>query len=72
MLKMCRVNFRNMDSHPVYHSVYCLLIYLKVYCFCCRCATGMAEKLREAAARGDVARVTRLLDENVKPLPDEV
>lgn len=32
----------------------------------------MAEKLREAAARGDVARVTRLLDENVKPLPDEV
>jgi len=32
----------------------------------------MAEKLREAAARGDVARVTRLLDDNVKPLPDEV
>lgn len=32
----------------------------------------MAEKLREAAARGDVARVTRLLDEDVKPLPDEV
>lgn len=27
--------------------------------------------MREAAARGDVARVTRLLDENVKPLPDE-
>jgi hypothetical protein len=32
----------------------------------------MAEKLCEAAARGDVARVTRLLGENVKPLPDEV
>ncbi|XP_072763302.1 uncharacterized protein Dgo isoform X1 [Anoplolepis gracilipes] len=31
----------------------------------------MAEKLREAAARGDVARVTRLLDDNVKPSPDE-
>ncbi|XP_014481855.1 PREDICTED: ankyrin repeat domain-containing protein 6 [Dinoponera quadriceps] len=31
----------------------------------------MAEKLREAAARGDVARVTRLLDEDIKPLPDE-
>ena len=32
----------------------------------------MAEKLREAAARGDVARVARLLDEDIKPLPDEV
>ncbi|KAG7208504.1 hypothetical protein KM043_014727 [Ampulex compressa] len=32
---------------------------------------GMAEKLREAAARGDNARVARLLDEDVKPLPDE-
>ncbi|XP_076394424.1 ankyrin repeat domain containing protein 6 diego isoform X1 [Megachile rotundata] len=31
----------------------------------------MAEKLREAAARGDVARVARLLDEDIKPLPDE-
>ncbi|XP_020290834.1 ankyrin repeat domain-containing protein 6 isoform X2 [Pseudomyrmex gracilis] len=31
----------------------------------------MAEKLREAAACGDVARLTRLLDANVKPLPDE-
>lgn len=43
-----------------------------MYCFCYRCAIGMAEKLREAAARGDIARVTRLLDENIKPLPDEV
>ncbi|XP_067216394.1 ankyrin repeat domain-containing protein 6 isoform X2 [Linepithema humile] len=42
-----------------------------MYCFCYRCAIGMAEKLREATARGDVARVTRLLDENIKPLPDE-
>lgn len=32
----------------------------------------MAEKLREAAAHGDVDRVARLLNENVKPLPDEV
>lgn len=32
----------------------------------------MAEKLREAAARGDVARVARLLDEDIKPLSDEV
>lgn len=32
----------------------------------------MAEKLREAAARGDAARVARLLDEDIKPLPDEV
>lgn len=32
----------------------------------------MAEKLREAASRGDVVRVTRLLDEDVKILPDEV
>ena len=32
---------------------------------------GMAEKLREAAARGDAARVARLLDEDIKPLPDE-
>jgi len=37
-----------------------------------RCAIGMAEKLREAAAHGDVDRVARLLNENVKPLPDEV
>ncbi|XP_043517369.1 myotrophin-like, partial [Frieseomelitta varia] len=35
------------------------------------CVAGMAEKLREAAARGDVARVARLLDEDIKPLPDE-
>ncbi|XP_018395696.1 PREDICTED: ankyrin repeat domain-containing protein 6 [Cyphomyrmex costatus] len=31
----------------------------------------MAEKLREAAAHGDVDRVARLLNENVKPLLDE-
>ncbi|KAL6260009.1 hypothetical protein P5V15_009916 [Pogonomyrmex californicus] len=31
----------------------------------------MAEKLREAAAHGDVDRVVRLLNENVKLLPDE-
>ncbi|XP_076163228.1 ankyrin repeat domain containing protein 6 diego isoform X1 [Ptiloglossa arizonensis] len=31
----------------------------------------MAEKLREAAARGDAGRVSRLLDEDIKPLPDE-
>ncbi|XP_076660567.1 ankyrin repeat domain containing protein 6 diego isoform X2 [Halictus rubicundus] len=31
----------------------------------------MAEKLCEAAARGDAARVARLLDEDIKPLPDE-
>lgn len=37
-----------------------------------RCAIGMAEKLREAAAHGDVDRVAQLLNENVKPLPDEV
>ncbi|KOX72868.1 hypothetical protein WN51_01885 [Melipona quadrifasciata] len=37
-----------------------------------KCVAGMAEKLREAAARGDVARVARLLDEDIKPLPDEV
>jgi len=37
-----------------------------------RCAIGMAEKLREAAAHGDVDRVACLLNENVKPLPDEV
>lgn len=48
------------------------VLYVIIYRFCYRCATGMAEKLREAAARGDVARVKRLLDENVKPLPDEV
>ncbi|KYM93112.1 hypothetical protein ALC53_00345 [Atta colombica] len=36
-----------------------------------RCAIGMAEKLREAAAHGDVDRVACLLNENVKPLPDE-
>lgn len=42
------------------------------FLFFCRCVAGMAEKLREAAARGDVARVARLLDEDIKPLPDEV
>lgn len=43
-----------------------------MYCSGYRCAIGMAEKLREAAAHGDVDRVARLLNENVKPLPDEV
>lgn len=42
------------------------------FLFFYRCVAGMAEKLREAAARGDVARVARLLDEDIKPLPDEV
>lgn len=32
----------------------------------------MAEKVREACAHGETARLTRLLDDDVKPLPDEV
>lgn len=32
----------------------------------------MAEKVREAAARGETARLARLLGDGVKPLPDEV
>lgn len=32
----------------------------------------MAEKVREASARGDATRLARLLDDGVKPLPDEV
>lgn len=31
----------------------------------------MAEKVREASARGDATRLARLLDDGVKPLPDE-
>ncbi|KAK0159927.1 hypothetical protein PV328_007387 [Microctonus aethiopoides] len=31
----------------------------------------MAEKVREACARGETGRLTRLLDDDVKPLPDE-
>ncbi|XP_044594129.1 ankyrin repeat domain-containing protein 6 isoform X2 [Cotesia glomerata] len=31
----------------------------------------MAEKIREAAARGEISRLTRLLDDGIKPLPDE-
>ncbi|XP_034949834.1 ankyrin repeat domain-containing protein 6 [Chelonus insularis] len=31
----------------------------------------MAEKIQEAAARGDTAKLSRLLDEGAKPLPDE-
>lgn len=32
----------------------------------------MAEKIREASARGEITRLTRLLDDGIKPLPDEV
>ena len=32
----------------------------------------MAEKVREASARGDATRLARLLDDGAKPLPDEV
>lgn len=32
----------------------------------------MAEKVREASVRGDAPRLARLLDDAVKPLPDEV
>ncbi|KAK0088716.1 hypothetical protein PV325_010984 [Microctonus aethiopoides] len=35
------------------------------------CVLGMAEKVREACARGETGRLTRLLDDDVKPLPDE-
>ncbi|XP_012278218.1 ankyrin repeat domain-containing protein 6 isoform X2 [Orussus abietinus] len=35
------------------------------------CVAGMAEKVRDAASRGDAARLERLLDDGVKPLPDE-
>ncbi|XP_048507375.1 uncharacterized protein LOC105688466 isoform X3 [Athalia rosae] len=35
------------------------------------CVAGMAEKVREASLRGDVPRLARLLDDAVKPLPDE-
>nr|KAF7438229.1 hypothetical protein H0235_000620 [Vespula pensylvanica] len=31
----------------------------------------MAEKLREACVRGEAERVARLLDEGIKPQPDE-
>ncbi|XP_057339625.1 ankyrin repeat domain-containing protein 6 isoform X2 [Microplitis mediator] len=31
----------------------------------------MAEKIREASARGEITRLTRLLDDGIKPLPDE-
>ncbi|XP_043274602.1 ankyrin repeat domain-containing protein 6 isoform X2 [Venturia canescens] len=36
-----------------------------------RCVTGMAEKVREASARGDATRLSRLLDDGSKALPDE-
>ncbi|XP_046745563.1 ankyrin repeat domain-containing protein 6 isoform X2 [Diprion similis] len=35
------------------------------------CVAGMAEKVREASVRGDAQRLARLLDDAVKPLPDE-
>ncbi|XP_063974684.1 ankyrin repeat domain-containing protein 6 isoform X2 [Diachasmimorpha longicaudata] len=36
-----------------------------------QCVIGMAEKVRQAAARGEIALLARLLSDGIKPLPDE-
>lgn len=55
--------------------VFLVIIFINCFYFVFflfRCIVGMAEKVREAAARGETAKLERLLNDDNKPLPDEV